>query len=77
MSDPFEDLLRSWMKRLDSEIESLEQVWVEVRRMKLDSAYRDRADKLEQALDLMRDVRLELSLSWLQRKRAADNKELA
>ena len=77
MTELMEKQLSEWMSQLGQEIESLERAWIELRRFKSHPEYLDRANRLEEALDLIRDVQTEISFEWygLNRERLEKEKQ--
>lgn len=77
MSKLMEKQLSDWGQQLDQEIASLEQGWLEMRRFKSNPEYKSRADRLEQALDIIREVRSEILWDWYTINSRRQDKEKA
>ncbi len=61
MSDLMAAQLRDWIKQLTADIDSLEQGWLEMRRFRHSGRYQERSDKVEEAIELLRRVKTELT----------------
>lgn len=72
MSNLMADQLHEWVETLSDDLETLERTWVEIRRMRWSERYLERADQLEEALDLIRFVRTQLVFEAYGERRKAE-----
>ena len=75
MRDLMAEHLWDWIKQLSAEIESLEQGWLEMRRFRRFGRYQERADKVEEAIELLRSVKTELTFELYGVSKRADEKK--